>query len=305
MESAREARRRKILERGSDRLAFIAGQSRSFNPSSSSNSPLPPTLQPQQHQEQENPASTTTTTTTTTDDLHHIDAAGVDAHKHQPSDQTFNTEVEDDKEEPLPERDADREFSSYETSSEFAKCKMGKRFQGGRRKEAAANAEQDGKIAEPSTSPIVHTSSDQVVDRAPNVNSPMIHQVFTSKQISRAISSSENIRLLCAVIMALLVVMSTHGYRLGGTFLGAIPNMRPLYLVLLTDTTIIIGHLFVSQKSYSKDGEEARRTRQEEFGLANNIGNALEIGLLFQKALNAAFMDCSICAVIMISGLAV
>lgn len=303
MESAREARRRKILERGSDRLAFIAGQSRSVNPSSSSSSPLPPTLQPEQHQEQENPRSTTTTTTT--DDLHHIDAAGVEAHKHQPIDQTFNTEVEDDKEELLPKCDADREFSSYETSSEFAKCKMGKRFQGGMRKEAAANAEQDGKIAEPSTSPIVHLSSDQVVDRAPNVNSPMIHQVFTSKQISHAISASENIRILCAVSIALLVVMSTHGYCLGGTFLGTIPNLRPLYLVLLTDTTIIIGHLFVSRKSYSKDGEEARRTRQEESGLANNIGNALEIGLLFQKALNAAFMDCSICAVIMISGLAV
>ncbi|XP_010925051.1 uncharacterized protein [Elaeis guineensis] len=288
MESAREARRRKILERGSDRLAFITGQSPSLTPSSSSSSPLPPTLQPQQHQEQENPRSTTTTT------------AGMEEHKHQPIDQTFDTKVEDDEEELFPERDADGEFSSCETSSEFAKCKMGKRFQGGMRKEAAANAEQDGKIAEPSTSPLVHISSDQVVDTAPYVNSPMIHQVLTSKQISCAISASENIRLLCAVSIALLVVMSTRGY-----CFGIIPNLRPLYLVLLTDTTVIIGHLFVSQKSYGKDGEEARRTRQEEFGLANNIGNALEIGLLFQKALNAAFMDCSICAVIMISGLAV
>ncbi|XP_008808295.2 uncharacterized protein LOC103720387 isoform X2 [Phoenix dactylifera] len=289
MESAREARRRKILERGSERLAFIAGQSQSLTPSSSFSSPRPPTLQPQQHPEQENPRSTTTT-------------AGVEAHKHQPIDQDFNTEVEDDKE-LLPEHDADRELSGHETSSEFAKCKMGKRFQGGIRKEPAANAEQDGKIAEPSTGPIAHISSDQVVDRAPYANSPMIHQVLTSKQISRAISASENIRLLCAVGIALLVVMSSRGYSLGATVLGTIPNFRPLCLVLLTDTTVIIGHLFVSRKSCSKDGEEARRTRQEEFGLANNIGSALEIGLVFQKALNAAFMDCSICAVIMISGL--
>lgn len=228
------------------------------------------------------------------DDLHHGDAAGVEAHKHQPIDQTFNTE------ELLPEDDADREFSSYETSSEFAKCKMGKRFQGGKRKEATAYAEQDGKIVEPSTSPIAHISSDQVVDRAPYVNSPLIHQVLTSKQISRAISASENIRLLCAVSVALLVVMSTRGYSF-----GTIANFRPLCLVLLTDTTVVIGHLFVSRKSQSEDGEEARRRRQDKIGLANNIGNALEIGLVFQKALNAAFMDCSICAVIMISGLLV
>ena len=208
------------------------------------------------------------------DDLHHIDAAGMEEHKHQPIDQTFDTKVEDDEEELFPERDADGEFSSCETSSEFAKCKMGKRFQGGMRKEAAANAEQDGKIAEPSTSPLVHISSDQVVDTAPYVNSPMIHQVLTSKQISCAISASENIRLLCAVSIAILVVMSSHGHSLGGKILGSILNIRPLLLALLTDAMVIIGQLLLSQKSHIKEGEEAgmkkgrgkKRERQEKEG---------------------------------------
>lgn len=42
MESARESRRRRILERGSDRLAFISGQARAF-PDSSSDSRDPHT----------------------------------------------------------------------------------------------------------------------------------------------------------------------------------------------------------------------------------------------------------------------
>ncbi|KAG1346281.1 hypothetical protein COCNU_06G001100 [Cocos nucifera] len=232
------------------------------------------------------------------DVLHHDDPTGMEVREHKPIDQTFGTAVEDDRTEPLPEHER------HETSSEFAKCKMGKRFQRGEmRKEAAANAEQDGKIAEFSTSPLAHGSSDQVVDKAACVNLPMSHQVLTSKQISHAISASENIRLPCAVGIALLVVMSSHGHSLGGKIFGSIPNTRPLFLVLLTDATVIIGRLLLRRRSHVKEGEETGRTRQEEFGFANNMGNALEIGLVFQKALNAAFMDCSICAVIMISGL--
>ncbi|KAG1346280.1 hypothetical protein COCNU_06G001090 [Cocos nucifera] len=56
MENAREARRRKIMERGSERLAFITGQSRSLTPSSSFSTS--PTLQ-QQQGEEEDPRSTT------------------------------------------------------------------------------------------------------------------------------------------------------------------------------------------------------------------------------------------------------
>lgn len=291
------------MERGSERLAFITGQSQPLNPSSSFGSPPPSVLQPQQQQEEENPRSAAATPTT--DVLHNVDAAGMAAHEHQPIDQTFHAAELDDKTELLPEHDADRELSRPETSSEFSKCKMGKQFfKGGMRKEAEANTEQEGKIAEQSN-PIAHTSSDQVVDRAPYINLPMSHQLLTSKQISHAISASENIRLLCAVSIALLVVMSTRGYSCGGKILGSMLNFRPLCLVLLTDITVIIGQLLVSQKGPSTDGEEARRTRQVEFGFANNIGNMLEVGLLFQKALNAAFMDCCICAVFMISGILV
>ncbi|RRT60874.1 hypothetical protein B296_00039176 [Ensete ventricosum] len=42
MESAREARRRRILERGTDRLAFITGQAGSVPDSSPCPSPSPP-----------------------------------------------------------------------------------------------------------------------------------------------------------------------------------------------------------------------------------------------------------------------
>ncbi|XP_029119069.1 uncharacterized protein [Elaeis guineensis] len=297
MESAREARRRKVMERGSERLAFITGQSQSLTPSSSFSTSRPPTLQ-QQQGEEENPRSTTAVV------LHHGDATGMEVHEHQPIDQTFSTAVEDDRTELLPEHEANRELGRHQTSSEFAKCKMGKRFQKVEmRKEAVANAEQDDKIAEFSTSPVAHGLSDQVADQAACVNLPMSHQVLTSKQISHAISASENIRLLCAVSIAILVVMSSHGHSLGGKILGSILNIRPLLLALLTDAMVIIGQLLLSQKSHIKEGEEAGRTRQEEIGFANNIGNALDVGLVFQKALNAAFMDCSICAVIMISGL--
>ncbi|XP_038981133.1 uncharacterized protein LOC103697181 [Phoenix dactylifera] len=255
METAREARRRKIMERGSERLAFITGQSRSLTPSSSFSSSRPPTLQ-QQQGEEENPRFTTA------DVLCHDDATGMEAqHKHRPIDQTFSTAVEDDETELLPKRNQTENSACVRQAANSQDARWAKGFK-------KANSLSRFGLKKSQVASVLHWK--------------MLYFRY--------------------VAIALLVVMSTHGHSMGGKILGSMLNLRPPSLVLLTDAAFIIGQLLLNRKSHIKDGEEARGTRQEEFGFADNIGNALAIGLVFQKALNAAFMDCSICAVIMISG---
>jgi len=150
------------------------------------------------------------------------------------------------------------------------------------------------------TTSVVDGSSAQVGYRATGTAQRTSYSAFTPRQISTSISASENIRLLCSLVIALLVILAHHGLPLFA--LGSIISFRPLLLVLLTDATLILGPLLLTQGNDRRGHEAASSKGKEGDGWATNLGGMLEVAMLLQKALGAVFMDCSICAVIMICG---
>ncbi|KAJ6794722.1 Uncharacterized protein M6B38_230350 [Iris pallida] len=252
---AREARRRRLVSRGGDRLAFITGQSRSFR---NDDLPLPPPTPP-------------ATATATAEEV-------TAPPKIQADDQITSSAAENY------ER---KERSLKETSSET----LPKNEPNFEAKNEISKSAPSNETRKP------ETDNNRKVEPSPCVAPPPRAVAakrnfisFTPNQISSSITASEDIRVLSAVIVALLVVISYH---LG---IGGIFGFRPLFLVLLTDATIVFGRLLMNRGG----GEEEKRTG--EGGEDWDIGRMLEAVMVLQKASSAAFMDCSICAVIMICG---
>lgn len=180
-----------------------------------------------------------------------------------------------------PKIEMNNEISAYEISNE-----------------SVTNSPSSAEL--PMTS-VADRSSDKVsCEAAMGIARNTSNGVLTLKKISGSISASETIRLLCSVVIALLVVLSYHGFSTG---LGSIVSFRPLLLVFLTDATIIIGPLLVNQGNENNGYGAASSTGTE--GDAWNVGSMLEAALVLQKALSAIFLDSSICAVIMICGVVV
>ncbi|PNT33370.2 hypothetical protein POPTR_006G244600v4 [Populus trichocarpa] len=75
-----------------------------------------------------------------------------------------------------------------------------------------------------------------------------ISSSVTPNQITSAIAASEKSRLRCSVVVALSAVLSHLGFPLlGSNLISSIINFRPLYLVLLTNVTLV---LFNNQRAF-------------------------------------------------------
>ncbi|CAL9206934.1 unnamed protein product [Musa hybrid cultivar] len=292
MENAREARRRRILERGTDRLAFIAGQARSIPDSSPPPSPSPPPPKEAHPKTSVAPLSEDDGATISRfSDQYRSQASGPAGERTEPAGE--RTESERSHVKAL----ASDEMHGDKKEDDICTCESGN--------EAKAKTVQSGRDSELLTSAMAPRSSDEVVDAAlPTAPRVKKQLMFSSKQVSRSIAASENIRLIGAVMIALLVILSNHGYAFGGAVMGSILNFRPLFLVMLTDVTIVLGLLITNHGTDAKENEKAR-TGKQEHGWPSNIGDALEAWLMIRTVSTAVFMDCSICAVIMIAGLCV
>ncbi|CAL9133246.1 unnamed protein product [Musa acuminata var. zebrina] len=285
MENAREARRRRILERGTDRLAFIAGQARSIPDSSPPPSPSPPPPKEAHPKTSVAPLSEDDGATISRfSDQYRSQASGPAGERTESGRSHVKALASD-------------EMHGDKKEDDICTCESGN--------EAKAKTVQSGRDSELLTSAMAPRSSDEVVDAAlPTAPRVKKQLMFSSKQVSRSIAASENIRLIGAVVIALLVILSNHGYAFGGAVMGSILNFRPLFLVMLTDVTIVLGLLITNHGTDAKENEKAR-TGKQEHGWPSNIGDALEAWLMIRTVSSAVFMDCSICAVIMIAGLCV
>ncbi|CAK9164520.1 unnamed protein product [Ilex paraguariensis] len=137
---------------------------------------------------------------------------------------------------------------------------------------------------------------------------PHIHhrKLFTPSQISSAIGASGDARFYCSLAAAILVVLSSVGLPiLGSHIIKCIIFFRPLYLLLLTNISIVLARLLlVQQRGLERVKQEANNGSSiSGYGLADQVGKALESGLLLQNIMSALFMDCSIYAVVVVSGL--
>lgn len=240
--TAREARRRRILERGSDRLALITGQIQSF----------PPDPDPYQSRASagQSPAL---------DFSQHEDTA---SNPMLPNEESAKERVAPDETvEPLPH-----------------------------------TSQNGGNISSGSVSQIPSSMQKPALDPQ---HEQTQRSLFTAGQIRSAIAASENTRMSCSVVTAVLVIASCMGFPVAGIII-----LRPVYLLLLTNISIVLGLAILGER-----GKELRTGRRRSAptvggnGLVDQLGKALELGLLMHKIIGALFMDFSIYAAVLVSGL--
>lgn len=129
--------------------------------------------------------------------------------------------------------------------------------------------------------------------------------LFSSKRLNSCILESEGTRGCCAFIIAVLVVLSYVGYPLFGSHIvksGSVVASRPLYILLLTDVTIVFARLLNAQRN-SEEAVEERKVPKEENQNWDGAVKVLERGLVAYQSIRAVFIDCSIYMVVVICGL--
>lgn len=131
-------------------------------------------------------------------------------------------------------------------------------------------------------------------------------RLFTSRRIHSCIVASENTRVISALIIALLVVLSHVDQRLFGRNIvksKSVVASRPLYMLLLTDVTIVLARLYLEKRS---EFDEPQKETVAPHGDRRNWEKAekvLERGLVVYQTIRAIFIDCSVYAVVVICGL--
>ncbi|CAL0303904.1 unnamed protein product [Lupinus luteus] len=267
-ENKREIQRRKrrILEHGSDRLAFITGRISSLPPQTLSSS-LPdsdaisnhsnltsPTISP--HGEATKELGSTL--------LKNDDPLVADPYPFEAPRTVTQTQ-------PLHEHEGGSQISNIQTS-EF------------------------DHVQQPPPDSSVADVSNQQPQQQPRTEESKLFII--PSEISSAINASRITRLSCSVAVALLVVVSYLGFSmLGSGLIKSLISFRPLYLVLVTNLTVVVAKLLstknIRRYAISSGGDQGDA----------QLVRALEFGLVLQNVVDAFFMDCSVYAIIVVCGL--
>ncbi|RLN21910.1 uncharacterized protein C2845_PM07G29570 [Panicum miliaceum] len=329
MEKGTGTRRRRLVERGSDRLAFITGQTRSLScdpiPGSPSSYDSASTHQSELQQiegdfggekfsdrtqlQKSVPRASirqeTRVRTLSYDNLvpelkqadapQEIKAKTISYedelfHKFKTGSASAVPEIQPVNETPL--HRPDQETLSKKTNHDEAQSAQPRR-----------EVEMKSRAAPPSQSNQVEmksraappSQSNQAEDAGWSVETLKELMNFTPQEITKAISATESNRFLASIAIAFLVVLSSWGVDIGGAITRVLVGTRPLLFLIITSITIVITQLMEN-----KDPNARGRPVGPNLGSADSLGQMLDIGLLLQKALGALLIDCSVCAVIMI-----
>ncbi|KAL6996492.1 hypothetical protein U1Q18_006624 [Sarracenia purpurea var. burkii] len=126
---------------------------------------------------------------------------------------------------------------------------------------------------------------------------------LTAKEINSCIVLSESTRVFCSIIIAVLVVLSNINLPSNIVKPRSTIASRPLYILLLTDVTIVLIRLLEKRRDFEKSEEDKKPAMQENgYNWAGAI-QILEIGLVFYQVIRALFIDCSFYMVVVICGL--
>ncbi|KAK4259330.1 hypothetical protein QN277_005672 [Acacia crassicarpa] len=299
--NAREARRKKILERGSDRLALIAGRTQNLQPPPSASSQsqpsdayadsspvpliindqaIPPEIShpntnvsPQDEAEESDPILLKPDPVI---DLDHSDAC------------TSSGKTP-------PFRELDHNLPSNVPTSEVEQVQPPPGS-------SAASSEVDRVQPPPDPSGFILG-----VQRQSSVQS-WDHKLFTLGEISSAITASKITRLHCSIFIALLVVFSYLGFPLlDNKYVKSILSFRPLYLVLVTNITVVVARLLLGKRRGSESAAARRqdRTSSDTDHWTDHLGKALEAALVMRNVMDAMFIDCASYAITVICGLSI
>ncbi|XP_059457768.1 uncharacterized protein LOC132187466 [Corylus avellana] len=150
---------------------------------------------------------------------------------------------------------------------------------------------------------VERTSTDSEPLPKPRMQQP---KLFTSRGINSCIIASESTRVISALIIAFLVVLSYVDYPLFGRNIvksESVVASRPLYILLLTDVTIVLARLYLERRRDSDEAEEERGVPREDGHNWETAEKILERGLVVYQIVRAIFIDCSVYAVVVICGL--
>lgn len=131
-------------------------------------------------------------------------------------------------------------------------------------------------------------------------------KIFTPSQIIYAIAVSEKTRISLSLLAAILVVLSYIRFPIVSSFVVKSALLsRPLYLVLMTNITIVLAHILLEKRSGADRVEREVSSEGSDGGsdLADQVGMALESGFVLQNIASAVFTDSSVFAVVVICGL--
>ncbi|CAB4266535.1 unnamed protein product [Prunus armeniaca] len=257
--NSREARRRKIMERGSDRLALITGRIQTL-PSSSSSSTDPAT-----HREDTDPPS----------------------HPLISHDQEPQIHVPDQ----IPVVTPEIEEKGFDLQCD-------------------TNTEEVFGATDSQTQPLVSSSS--TVERPSPSSLPTLTpfqkpRLVTWTGISDAIEATERTRIYISVAVAFLVVLAHLSFPLlGSKMVKTLLGFRPLYLVLVTNVTLVLVRIVESGRR-RLSGMAGRlgelNMPVDGYEWADRLGRTLQAGLVVKKVLDALLMDCAVYAIIVVCGL--
>ncbi|KAH9322940.1 hypothetical protein KI387_017579 [Taxus chinensis] len=202
-EAAREARRRKILQRGADRLAFISGDRKTIAPIESP-APSPP-IEPA--------------------------AYSIDQDQGRSVNGGFSAEIHDE-----PSVDIAGMNGSLSESLQYY---------------SRTNSTPDFRVERESSS-VISSDSFSLAHQAGDKKSLSSSSLFTVSRFIHAIDASENARALCAVGIAVLLVI--HSFLLAianplGAILGRFVPPWPVYLLIVTDITLVMAIMLMASKS--------------------------------------------------------
>ncbi|KAM7480438.1 hypothetical protein LguiA_028651 [Lonicera macranthoides] len=299
--SEREVRRRRIAARSADRMAFITGKIKTISPSSS------PKSSPRHHYRQ-SPSSSPHS--------HHSRSQSFPNFDFSPHQQQhFNLQAGLENEIDKPSGHALKPDSASQVEPQLRKCEtnteatrgtftaeLEKKLPPPSLVTASLPKEQDNReLKEPDNTEPKESDNTEPLSKPGGVKC----NFCTLKDINTCIIFSENMRVFCSIMIALLVVLSYMNLPRKIVKSKSVIASTPLYVLLLTDLTIVIGRLILEKRR----GTESPKEEQEEPGDqmdGHNWGGAvkvLEMGIVLHQTLRAVFIDCSFYMVIVICGL--
>ncbi|KAK3000027.1 hypothetical protein RJ639_024330 [Escallonia herrerae] len=317
--SSRDARRRRIMDRGSDRLALITARIQTLPSSSTSSESLhshtascPPSISQHQHLPSGLPDQLAADVTLV---LENLSVKIICTMLFQCLVVLINCNVASCPQ--IAYNIAAFFLPDYDfgpVSGQLNNLNVGSRVEPFLRKcetrteaSRASALELDSKLQPAQVSSALQSSSISTTDPEHRSEPQAQHRnFFTPNQISSAIAASERTRTYFAVSAAVLVVLSFVGFPiLDSHTVRRIMFSRPLYLLLLTNISIVLARLVLGKegKVVKSEQDAVSDTSLSGYGLADQLGKALESGLVLQNVVGAVFMDISVYAVVLVCGL--
>ncbi|GAA0155439.1 hypothetical protein LIER_13167 [Lithospermum erythrorhizon] len=127
---------------------------------------------------------------------------------------------------------------------------------------------------------------------------------FSPKRINACILSSENTRVVCSIMIALLVVFSNSNLPHHIIKERSIISRKPLYVMLLTDVSIVVGRIILAKRRVQKQAKKGKDGKSpEDVENWESAVKILEYGVVLYQMVRGIFIDCSFYMVIVTSGL--